>query len=72
MKQVYEITGMHCGGCAKKVNQALIKVNSVIDVEVRLPDFAQIEMNGHIPLEILQAALSDAGGYVISIARQEM
>ncbi|MBV35850.1 MAG: copper-translocating P-type ATPase [Rickettsiales bacterium] len=71
MEHVYKVTGMHCGGCAKKVSQALIKVDGVIHVEIILPDFTAIEMNQHIPLQTLQAALSYAGGYIISMAKKE-
>ena len=60
MEHVYQVTGMHCGGCKSKVEAALSAVDEVTQVNVDLPEgSATIEMNSHVALETLQQSLLD-------------
>ena len=67
MKHNYQITGMTCNGCRTNVEKALNAIDGVTLATVTLPDFAEIEMDSHIATETMQAALSKAGGYSITM-----
>lgn len=62
MKHTYQVTGMHCGGCQRKVEAAIGQVAAVTQVSVNLPDgITTVEMNVHVHLADLQQALAEAG-----------
>ena len=65
MKHSYKINGMTCNGCRTNVEKALNAIDGVTRATVTLPDAAEIEMNNHIAIETMQAALSHAGNYSI-------
>ncbi len=69
MTHSYQITGMTCGGCRSKVEEALNTVTG-IDATVTLdPPMATVKMENHVPIEQLQQALSAAGHYTISVGK---
>lgn len=62
MKHSYSIHGMTCNGCRKNVEEILSKVKGISNVQVDLMNAtASIEMEQHIPLDILQDALKKNG-----------
>ena len=67
MTHRYNITGMTCGNCVAKAKSEILKLGDVIaaDVQLTTPQ-ATITMNKHIPVAVLQDALSKAGSYKIS------
>ncbi|MEQ9403585.1 MAG: heavy metal translocating P-type ATPase [Cyclobacteriaceae bacterium] len=63
MKHTYQITGMTCDGCKNHVQQTLSKVSDVSSVIVDLEKSdATIEMDDHVPIELLKQALKEDGG----------
>ena len=63
MKHTYHIHGMTCQGCRAHVEGTLSKVAGVKKVTVDLEKAeATIEMESHIPIEVLQDALAKDGG----------
>lgn len=69
MTHTYNITGMTCGNCVAKAKSQLLMVGDVADAEVQLTaPQATITMQKHIPLNVLQNALSKAGNYKITEA----
>ncbi|MBZ0327486.1 MAG: heavy metal translocating P-type ATPase [Altibacter sp.] len=62
MTHTYHIHGMTCDGCRSHVETTLSKVAGVTKVVVDLEkSAATIEMESHIPIATLQAALADDG-----------
>lgn len=58
MTHTYHIQGMTCNGCRKHVEEALTKAEGISNAEVNLENkTATLEMQSHVPLEKLQAAL---------------
>lgn len=67
MKCNLTITGMHCANCVRRLTDALSKTPGVASAQVSLsPPEAQLETQGHVPLEALQAAASKAGAYIVT------
>lgn len=67
MKFTYTISGMTCGGCAAKVNNAFLKHPDVRSVEVSHQDGrARIEAEKLPDRESLQRMLDSAGAYRIT------
>lgn len=67
MKHTYQITGMSCDDCRRAVEQALNNIEG-ISAQVSLdPPTAVVSMEGHIPTEVLQQAVSGAGNYQITM-----
>ena len=65
MKHTYTVTGMTCNGCRTSVEESLNSVKDVISAKVDLEkEEALVEMTKHIPIEVLQKAIS--GKYKIS------
>lgn len=66
MTHQYAIEGMTCNGCRSHVEAGLASVPGVKKAVVsREPPVATVEMHNHIPLENLQAAISQKGNYRI-------
>jgi Cu2+-exporting ATPase len=66
MTHTYYISGMSCDGCRSKVEKTLNNIEG-IQASVSLePPQAIIDMQKHISIDQLQAALSAAGHYTIS------
>ena len=64
MKHTYAISGMTCNGCRTFVENTLRNVEGVKEVSVDLQKAeAEIEMEGHIPLENFRHALQEKGGH---------
>lgn len=58
MTHTYQLTGMTCSGCEAKVKSSLLKLPDIISVEVsKENNSAAINMNKHIPIELLQEAI---------------
>ncbi len=69
MTHTYNITGMTCNGCVAKAKSDLFKLGDVAELEVQLAaPQATISMSRHIPVSVLQNALSKAGHYTITEA----
>ncbi len=69
MTHTYNITGMTCGNCVAKAKSQLLKLGDVTEANVQLTaPQATITMQKHIPLNVLQNALSKAGHYSITEA----
>lgn len=67
MKHEYAITGMTCGSCQKKVENALVALPDVVAVTTdRTNATVTIEMSKHLSLPALQAALADLPKYTIA------
>ena len=63
MKHTYQITGMTCEGCSAHVKKILSKVPGVTAVSIDLSKGeAMVNMDNHIPIELLKQALNDDGG----------
>jgi copper chaperone CopZ len=58
------VTGMHCGGCARRIEKALAKVDGVLGVKVDLPT-AQVEVatTAGIDAKHLVSSTIDGLGY---------
>ncbi|WP_405384324.1 heavy metal translocating P-type ATPase [Maribacter sp. LLG6340-A2] len=64
MKHTYTITGMTCNGCRSHVEQTLAAVKGIKSAAVNLDsEEAVLEMEEHIPLEVLQEAMKKNGGH---------
>lgn len=69
MTHTYNITGMTCKGCVAKAKSELLTLGDITAAEVQLAaPQAEITMQKHIPVTVLQSALSRAGSYTISEA----
>ena len=67
MTHTYNISGMTCNGCVSKAKSELLKLGEVTEAHVQLVNpQATITMQKHIPLNVLQQALSKAGNYKIT------
>ena len=65
MELTFRIEGMHCGGCVARVTKALKTIAD--DVEVTLdPPLAILEVDSALPLDAVQAAVAQAGDYVVT------
>jgi len=61
MKQIYQVSGMHCAGCRERVESALGTVDAVKNVIVDLSDgTTTIATSSEVSLEDLQQALRKA------------
>ena len=64
---------MTCGNCLAKAKSALLKIGDITATEVQLSDpQATITMSKHVPVSVLQEALTKAGNYAISEANGSM
>ena len=64
---------MTCGGCIAKAKSELLKIGEIIEAEVTLQaPQARLTMKKHVPLSLLQTALSKAGTFTITEADGEM
>src|SRR5690348_3099873 len=67
MTHTYSISGMTCGNCVAHVKSELLKLGDVTEAEVQLRQpQATITMQKHIPVNVLQQAISRAGHYTIA------
>lgn len=64
MKHTYTVTGMHCGSCVAKIEDALRSVEGVDNAKVTLnPPAAEIEMGSHVPLPRFTEVMGNTGDY---------
>ena len=69
MTHTYNITGMTCGNCVAKAKSQLLLLGDVTEADVQLTaPQATITMQKHIPVSMLQNALSKAGNYSLTEA----
>lgn len=69
MIHTYKVTGMTCNSCVTKVKSQLLMLGEVTEAQVQLTaPQATITMHKHIPLTVLQNAVSKAGDYIITAA----
>ncbi len=67
MTHEYNITGMTCTSCVAKVKTELLKLGDVLSADVQLQSpQAKVIMQKHVPVEVLQQAISKAGRYTIT------
>jgi copper chaperone CopZ len=67
MTHTYNISGMTCASCEKKVKNLLSSVANVGNVTIdRAAGTAAIQMNSHIATETLQSALKEYPKYILS------
>jgi copper chaperone len=55
-----KVTGMTCGGCAKSVERALLRLDSSARVHVDLPS-GRVQVDGKISREDAEKAITLAG-----------
>ncbi len=73
MTHKYNISGMTCNGCVAKAKNQLLLLGDITEANVQLnAPQATLTMQKHIPLNVLQNALSKAGNYSISEADEGM
>jgi copper chaperone CopZ len=66
MIHTYQLTGMHCGSCVGRVQQALESVDGVKKAIVSLnPQEAVVNMSQHISTETLNRAVQTVGAYAL-------
>lgn len=64
MQKNYEVTGMHCQSCERKVSEALRSVPGVRDAEVSISTrIATIEVDDNVTLGQLDARVQQVGDY---------
>ncbi len=64
MKSTYTITGMHCAGCVRTVEEAIRSLDGVQAVNVALEDeTATVESDHELDLSELKRAVQKAGDY---------
>ena len=69
MTHTYDITGMSCGECVARAKSELLKTGGINEAKVQLQSpQATIDMETHIPVEILQKAINKAGDFTITEA----
>jgi len=71
MTHTYTLNGMSCGGCQKKVEQALNGIAGIKAIVTLNPPVATITMDTHVAIEVLQKALSEAGDYSIEMTDKQ-
>lgn len=70
MTHSYHISGMSCGSCVARIKSALLKIGDITEANVQLTaPQATINMQRHISLERLQAAIGATGNFIISEAK---
>lgn len=68
MEQTFKISGMSCNHCRGRVEKALNEIAGVKAVVTLNPPVATVEFSSTpLPIETLQKALSEVGGYTISV-----
>ncbi len=66
MNHTYDLSGMHCQSCVKKITAALQQVPGVRSAIVTLsPQQARVEMTEHISTDRLSEAVKVAGDYTL-------
>jgi copper chaperone CopZ len=64
MDHTYQVTGMHCQSCIKKITTALESLPGIQKAAVTLnPPVARVTMDEHVDIDKLQRALLSAGDY---------
>jgi len=67
MKHTYNVSGMTCSGCQKKVTDLLMQIDGIKNVDIDLSSAeVTIEMSRHIDTATLQRALKDYPKYQLS------
>ena len=67
MQQSFNVTGMHCAGCASKVAAGLMGITGVRNARVSLGQgLVQVEVEHTIPVEVLRSALASAGSFELA------
>lgn len=61
-QNIYTVTGMHCGGCARSVTEEVSEVDGVTDVQVDLPT-GKVTVTSEQDLDVadVRAAVEEAG-----------
>lgn len=68
MKHTYKITGMTCDNCKEKITRALLSIPEISDVKInRENETAEVSMNEHVQIPIMQQSLNRLGNYQISM-----
>ncbi|MET0637693.1 MAG: heavy metal-associated domain-containing protein [Chitinophagaceae bacterium] len=73
MTHQYNISGLTCGNCVKKVKSELLKIGDLIGAEIDYKSgLAEIQMQKHISTKQLQEAVGRAGSYKITEENVDM
>ena len=71
MTHTYDIKGMHCRRCESRIKSELLKLGDVTEAAASFDTRqAVITMQKHIPVSVLNGALSRAGDYTLTEAGQ--
>lgn len=71
MKHIYQITGMTCQNCVRKVQKELLALPEITGAVVTLnPPQAEVTMSSHIDTQKLNSAVKNAGNYSLTEAGQ--
>jgi Cu+-exporting ATPase len=62
MEQLFEITGMHCGGCVKRVTHALEPLADAVSVTLE-PPRAVLQVDAPLAPAAVQTALAAIGDF---------
>jgi copper chaperone CopZ len=70
-EHIFAVTGLHCGGCANRVSQALGSLPTVGAVAVELatggPSTVRVQADAELRVEDVQAALANEGQFVVTL-----
>jgi len=56
----YNVVGIHCGGCASKITNAVVGVEGVLGAHVDVSD-GTLEISGNADQAAVRAAVADLG-----------
>jgi Cu+-exporting ATPase len=56
----YAVLGIHCGGCATKITNAVVGVEGVVGANVQVSD-GTLEVSGQADEAAIRAAVADLG-----------
>jgi copper chaperone CopZ len=56
----YNVVGIHCGGCATKITNAVVGVEGVVGANVEVSN-GTLEVSGHPDEAAIRAAVADLG-----------
>jgi len=66
MEQLFEITGMHCGGCVSRVTKALQPLANEVSVTLQ-PPRATLDVEVPLTLDDVRAAVAKVGDYQVRL-----
>lgn len=68
-QQIFDVEGLHCGGCVNTVRETLLALQGVRGVEITLataaPSVVRIEADHAVDLDLIQRSLAERGDFRI-------